>query len=785
MPSVSIHSCLFMHILTFWPSHIVRHVLHPTRGNPRSTIRCCILCRQLFHFIQHFRCERCTHFYLSLTRTRCSSNSVLQLPNLNVSATLYVNVYGMQPLNLTVDICSLFGGALCPLPMYNFVGWDSIPLPPSLDVASRLPGIAYKIPDLEAFAQLTLVEVGTNQVKACVQSTLSNGWSTHQRAVEWSTAAMALFALAAAVWQSIMTDVLTLMPIRLLDLIYLYQTISTSGLLGLNYPVVYRAFTLNFAWALGLFSASPSSHLQNSINNMRHLTGGQLADASSGGAVPLVNRKMSPYNLPPSTSFLASPSLLSRVASLPQMDLTKRAVQHMIRSSVADSKVLVGGNVATVTPESTNVLQPGIPIFVNSIGIATANAFMTVFLIGLIYAAIVLAALALAYGIAVWLGRTQFGRNSDKLSDFRQDYPAWARAWGLRSILCSVVPVLVFSFYQWTLKDSWLSVLLSVITLLTVSAVVLYSLYLVLRVVVKSRSSPSPPPHSPSTTPLTAPYAPHRTYYIALLLLAVLVKALVTAFGSSTGLAQAVVFLVTDALVFGSLLVCKPYRTRHADILMGFLGIVRMVCSGLLIAFAQSLNLKPIPRVVIGIIIAVIFSIAVLVMYFNIFVNIGLWRLFTDAVCCGRRRREGEKALASNPSHHDSNPSIMEKGEGSSAGSSPQQVYRPGNPTPPTTASLTPITPITMDSDFTAFTDSTGTTTLGEPLPRRWSFQHSRPPSASAESPSAPSPQSPRWSETTSPSTYLSALPSQRHSRRISSSAPSPIEEHYAQEERS
>ncbi|EMD37403.1 hypothetical protein CERSUDRAFT_114072 [Gelatoporia subvermispora B] len=590
------------------------------------------------------------------------------LPNLNVSATLYINVYGMQPLNLTIDICSLFSGALCPLPMYNFTGWDSIPLPSSLDVASRLPGIAYVIPDLEAFAQLTLTEVGTDQVKACVQSTLSNGWSTHQRAVEWTTAAMALLALLGSIWQSVMMDALALMPVRLLDLVYLYQTIAASGLLGLNYPVVYRAFTLNFAWALGLFAAGPSSHVQHSINSMRHLTGGQLADASSGGAVPLVNRKMSPYNVPESANTFLAPAALPRV---------RLAEGLLARASAAGSAVRVGGDVATVTPESANVLAPGIPIFVNSIGIATANAFVTVFLVGLVYAAVVLAALALAYGAAVALGRTRKGRDSDKLAEFRQEYPAWARAWGLRAASVCVVPVLVFSFYQWTLKDSWLSVLLSVITLLTIAGIVLYSYYLVIRSVVRARSSSTAPAPPPSTVPLTAPYAPHRAWYGALLLAAVLVKALVTAFGSATGLAQAVVFLATDVLVFAALVVLKPYRTRRADVLMGFLAAVRMVASGLLIAFAQSLSLKPIPRVVIGIITAIIFSVAVLVMFFNVFVNMGLWRLLCDALCCARRRRAGDRALASNPSH-GSDPSILEKGGASpvSGASGEGEAYR-------------------------------------------------------------------------------------------------------------
>src|ERR1700683_4690106 len=123
----------------------------------------------------------------------------------------------MHPFNFTIDLCSIFSGALCPLPMYNFSGADSIALPLSLGVASKIPGVAYKIPALEAFAQLTLVETTTGVVKACVQSTLSNGWSTHQTAVEWSTGGLALLALLSAIWQSHSPDALA--PYRLLALL--------------------------------------------------------------------------------------------------------------------------------------------------------------------------------------------------------------------------------------------------------------------------------------------------------------------------------------------------------------------------------------------------------------------------------------------------------------------------------------------------------------------------------------------------------------------------------------
>jgi len=174
--------------------------------------------------------------------------------------------------------------------MYNFIGEDSIPLSRYLDISEYVPTIAYKVPDLEAFVQLTLAEIGTGTVKACVQATLSNGWTTHEPGVEWATGAIAFLAFVSAVWQSRESD--SIAPYRLLDIIYLFQAIAASGLLNLNYPIVYRSFTFNFRWALGFF---PAPGFQTAINDMRNRTGGHLDDAT-GNALALTNRKSSPYN---------------------------------------------------------------------------------------------------------------------------------------------------------------------------------------------------------------------------------------------------------------------------------------------------------------------------------------------------------------------------------------------------------------------------------------------------------------------------------------------------------
>ena len=310
----------------------------------------------------------------------------------------------MNPLNVTLDLCNLLDGALCPLPLYNFTGADSLTLPSSLTILNKIPAIAFKIPDLEGFCQLTLTEVNTGVVKACIQATISNGWSAHQPAVEWTTAGITIAALLSAAWHSI-TSLESMAPFRLLELIYLFQSIASSSFLNLNYPSVYRAFSLNFAWAVGLI---PSTALQNSINRMRHLTGGHLADAIVGSAIGLVNRKESPYNA---------------------------------KRNILGVRDTITGQVQTVTPASPNVLQAGIPIFVNFIHIATANAFMTVFIFVLCMFAIAIIIFMFGYG-SIFVVDHLRGRKRNVSHTSSSQSLLFAKAWLLRLVRISLIIII-------------------------------------------------------------------------------------------------------------------------------------------------------------------------------------------------------------------------------------------------------------------------------------------------------------------------------------------------------
>lgn len=246
--------------------------------------------------------------------------------------------------------------------------------------------------------------------------------------MEWSTGALALLALLSAIWHSQSPDALA--PCRLFDLLYLFQWAASTALLDLNYSSVYIAFTTNFSWALGLFPASATSPIQLSINNMRHLTGGNMADATSGSAVALVNRQLSPYNAMV-TSVSVDPTASSTAETL--IALGKRTMQNIASRTFTRSvqELDSAGTVQLVTATSGNVLQAGVPIYVGYVGIATANAFMTIFLVTLMLLAILIVSLAIGYSVVVLTSRKT---NQIHSLPRRELYPEFARAWLLRVV---------------------------------------------------------------------------------------------------------------------------------------------------------------------------------------------------------------------------------------------------------------------------------------------------------------------------------------------------------------
>lgn len=67
--------------------------------------------------ISYWRSNQSVTFDFSLASVRS---------NLNASVNLYVNVYGRQAVDTTINLCGLLDGLLCPLPQINYTGMSSV-----------------------------------------------------------------------------------------------------------------------------------------------------------------------------------------------------------------------------------------------------------------------------------------------------------------------------------------------------------------------------------------------------------------------------------------------------------------------------------------------------------------------------------------------------------------------------------------------------------------------------------------------------------------------------------
>lgn len=208
-----------------------------------------------------------------------------------------------------------------------------------------------------------------------------------------------------------------------------------------------------------------------------------------------------------------------------------------------------------------------------------------------------------------------------------------------QALIC-FIPVTLFAFYQWTLKDSWLSILLSVLLLLTILAAIAIPAFFTFRVARRfgAESLRTDQAQLAPHGTLYAPYRSERWYFFVPSIATMLLRSIVIGF-IRNGMVQIILVLILELAYLITILTLRPSTTRGRDVFSSYMAITRVVGAGLMIAFIESIGVKPIPRVAIGFVLIVLFSIAIIVLFLNICCHVGLIGLF-------RRRRPDEQARA-------------------------------------------------------------------------------------------------------------------------------------------
>ncbi|KAJ6086025.1 hypothetical protein N7486_010306 [Penicillium sp. IBT 16267x] len=531
----------------------------------------------------------------------------------NVKATLTVMAYGNQIYSDTFEPCGdkVHVAKLCPVPSGDFSAQGNITVPENY--ASEIPSIAFSVPDLDGQAKLVLTSLTSGENLACVQSDLTNGKSTGVKAVSWASAGMAAGALAfsgvSAISAGAHPGASTSSP-GFGDVMGWFHCMATNGMLSVSYPAVYTSFTKNFAWSTGLVSWDG---LQDSIDNFRKATGGNLTDNS--------------------LSYLGSIDGASNSSSTKRsLDMMRRSVKLVARS---DSNSTSTDNMDRIKALAEDLMIP------------SANVFMTVLLIFAIAIGVVIVGILLFKVILeLWALHGNFPQN---LTDFRKDY------WGIMARTITNMILILYSVwvmycvYQLKNGDSWAARGLAAVTLVVFTAVLAFfavRIFLMARKYKKTEGDASGLYDDKDT------WRKYSLFYDNLkkdfwwlfvpLIIYALVKGCIIAGAQGHGMFQSIGQLVCEVLLLGLVVWNRPYAQKSTMGINITIQIVRVLSVACVFVFVDELGLSQTTKTVTGIVLIVIQSLLTGLLAILIVVN-GIIVMFRENIY-EKRRKEAEKA---------------------------------------------------------------------------------------------------------------------------------------------
>jgi hypothetical protein len=177
-------------------------------------------------------------------------------------------------VNTNVDGCSLQLSQLCPVYVGNGLNINSnIDVPPS--VASKIPGIAYTVPDLDAVAKIWVNDTNGNPL-GCVEAFLNNGKTVDQKVVGWVTAIIAGGALLSSAVASGLghSNTATHVASAAVLLFGYFQAVAIAGMVSVQLPPIVQSWTQNFQWSMGIIKLT---FMQNIFTWYIKSTGGTPA----------------------------------------------------------------------------------------------------------------------------------------------------------------------------------------------------------------------------------------------------------------------------------------------------------------------------------------------------------------------------------------------------------------------------------------------------------------------------------------------------------------------------
>ncbi|KXG50983.1 TRP-like family [Penicillium griseofulvum] len=589
---------------------------------------------------------------MDVTYTRSSGVVVFDVAGTNakqqkVQAAITVTAYGNEIYSKEFDPCGdeIHVEQLCPVPKGTFKASGSMEVP--AEYASQIPGIAFKIPDLDGQAKLVLKSKENNNNVACIESHLSNGHSAEVGAVKYVSAGIAAGALALSGVSALGSAGSVGTPSSspgFGDVMGLFHSMATNGMLSVSYPPIYRSFSSNFLWSTGLI---PWPGMLQSIDKFREATGGNLTTES--------------YDYLKKASIARSSSSSTNTTNTTSTN-TKRSWDYTIEFGEMVPRSIEASADPSVTESSSDSKESGssdseessssstvsdMKQLAQDLMVPSADIFMTVLLIfAIVIAVVVVGILLMKVVLELW---ALYGNFPNKLSDFRKDY------WGLMARTITNMILVLYSIwvlycvYQLRKGDSWAAKTLAAITLSIFTAVLLF---FAVRIVYMARKYKKAEGDTSRLYEDKETWKKYSLFYdnykkdfwwlfIPVMVYA-LVKGCIIAGGEGHGLFQSAGQLACEILLLGLLVWSRPYATKASMGINIAVQVVRVLSIVCVLVFVEELGLSQTTKTVTGVVLIVVQSTLTAVLAILIAVN-------AIINCCRenpheKRRREAEKA---------------------------------------------------------------------------------------------------------------------------------------------
>ncbi|KAK7954454.1 hypothetical protein PG988_015148 [Apiospora saccharicola] len=530
----------------------------------------------------------------------------------NAVFDVQVSAYGYPIQTLVVNPCDVGFRGLCPMVSGRF-GDNPFSVDVPGDALSKIPGIAYTFPDLDAKVRI-LVNMTSGdrngQTVACLDARISNGKTVDLIGVKWASAVVAFLALISSAVISGLgyTNAASHVAANAVSLFGYFQAQAMAGLCGMPLPPIVQAWTQDFQWSMGLVKLG---FMQDIFTWYQRSTGGEasrLLDTlrSVSVAVQKKKRSLDEFAEPAAKVMTRAAAMMPRTAGNAAQKITKRA------------------NVATA---SGSYVVYGIQRAGFQAKIESTNIFMT----SLIMFCVIMALTIIA--VLAWKGICEvLFKKSNKFSDFRNGWRVVLKGILFRITLLGYPLIAVFCLWELTQNDSPAEMVLAVAFFLLITASLIWATWTVMRIAKRSVAlfkNPAYTLFSDLTTLnkwgfLYIQYRASAYYFTFPTMGYIFLKACFVAFGQKNGVAQAVGLLLIEAGALIANSVLRPWMdktTNSFNIAISFFNFLNAI---FLLIFTSVFDQPPLMTGIVGIIFWIFNAAFTLILLLMIIITTGI-----------------------------------------------------------------------------------------------------------------------------------------------------------------